>query len=90
MIHNGIEYGMMQAFAEGFELLQGKSEFDLDLHQVSQIWQHGSVVRSCLLELVSSTLENDPLLADIAGYVSDSGEGRWTVAKRSNRTFPLP
>jgi 6-phosphogluconate dehydrogenase len=90
MIHNGIEYGMMQAFAEGFELLKGKSEFDLDLHQVSEIWQHGSVVRSWLLELVSAALEDDPSLAGIAGYVSDSGEGRWTVAEAIEQDVPAP
>jgi 6-phosphogluconate dehydrogenase len=90
MIHNGIEYGMMQAFAEGFELLKGKSEFDLDLHQVSEIWQHGSVVRSWLLELVSAALEDDPALTNIAGYVSDSGEGRWMVAEAIEQDVPAP
>lgn len=90
MIHNGIEYGMMQAFAEGFELLKGKEDFDLDLHQVSEIWRHGSVVRSWLLDLVSAALEEDASLADVAGYVSDSGEGRWTVAEAIEQDVPAP
>jgi len=81
MIHNGIEYGMMQAFAEGFAILKKKTEFDLDLHQVGQIWQHGSVVRSWLLDLTVNALDEDQDLADIAPFVSDSGEGRWTVAE---------
>jgi 6-phosphogluconate dehydrogenase len=90
MIHNGIEYGMMQAFAEGFELLEGKEAFDLDLHQVSEIWRHGSVVRSWLLDLVSAALKEDASLSDIAGYVSDSGEGRWTVAEAIEQDVPAP
>jgi 6-phosphogluconate dehydrogenase len=79
MVHNGIEYGAMQAFAEGFALLQAKDAFDLDLAQVSSIWQHGSVVRSWLLDLVLESLAEDPTLAHIAPVVADSGEGRWTV-----------
>jgi len=79
MIHNGIEYGMMQAFAEGFALLKHKQEFDLDLHQVGEIWRYGSVVRSWLLDLATSALGKNPTLAGIAPYVVDSGEGRWTV-----------
>jgi len=81
MIHNGIEYGLMQAYAEGFSILQHKSEFKLDLHQVAEIWRHGSVVRSWLLDLTSAALEKNPTLHGIAPFVADSGEGRWTVAE---------
>lgn len=81
MIHNGIEYGLMQAYAEGFSLLQHKTEFALDLHQVAEIWRHGSVVRSWLLDLTAEVFGSNPTLADIAPYVADSGEGRWTVAE---------
>ncbi len=80
MIHNGIEYGLMQAYAEGFSILQHKSEFGLDLHQIAEIWRYGSVVRSWLLDLTSSALQKNPTLKGIAPYVADSGEGRWTVA----------
>jgi len=80
MVHNGIEYGMMQAYAEGFSILQHKSEFKLDLHQVAEIWRYGSVVRSWLLDLTANALDKNPTLAGIAPYVADSGEGRWTVA----------
>jgi 6-phosphogluconate dehydrogenase len=80
MVHNGIEYGLMQAYAEGFSILQHKSEFKLDLHQVAEIWRYGSVVRSWLLDLTSDALSKNPTLAGIAPYVADSGEGRWTVA----------
>jgi 6-phosphogluconate dehydrogenase len=80
MVHNGIEYGMMQAYAEGFSILQHKEEFKLDLHQVAEIWRYGSVVRSWLLDLTAIALEKNPTLAGIAPYVADSGEGRWTVA----------
>jgi 6-phosphogluconate dehydrogenase len=79
MVHNGIEYGAMQAFAEGFAILEAKGDFDLDLERVSSIWQHGSVVRSWLLDLVSETLADDATLERIAPVVADSGEGRWTV-----------
>ena len=81
MIHNGIEYGMMQAYAEGFSILQHKTEFKLDLHQVADIWRYGSVVRSWLLDLTADALEKNPEMTGIAPYVSDSGEGRWTVAE---------
>jgi 6-phosphogluconate dehydrogenase len=81
MIHNGIEYGMMQAYAEGFSVLKHKTEFDLDLHQVATIWQDGSVVRSWLLDLTANLLSKDAQLENIAPYVTDSGEGRWTVAE---------
>ena len=79
MIHNGIEYGMMQAFAEGFGILRAKSEFGLDLAQISHIWQHGSVVRSWLLDLAANALDEDSALSEIKPWVADSGEGRWTV-----------
>ena len=90
MIHNGIEYGMMQAFAEGFEIMHSKSEFSLDLHQVSQIWQHGSVVRSWLLDLIVNALEGDNELSEIRGWVADSGEGRWTVFESIDLEVPAP
>jgi 6-phosphogluconate dehydrogenase len=80
MVHNGIEYGMMQAYAEGFSILQHKEEFKLDLHQIAEIWRYGSVVRSWLLDLTAIALDKNPTLAGIAPYVADSGEGRWTVA----------
>jgi len=80
MVHNGIEYGLMQAYAEGFSILQHKDEFKLDLHQIAEIWRYGSVVRSWLLDLTANALEKNPTLKGIAPYVADSGEGRWTVA----------
>jgi 6-phosphogluconate dehydrogenase len=79
MVHNGIEYGAMQAFAEGVAILAAKDDFDLDLERVTSIWQHGSVVRSWLLDLVVEALAADPTLERIAPVVADSGEGRWTV-----------
>jgi len=81
MVHNGIEYGLMQAYAEGFSILQHKSEFKLDLHQIAEIWRYGSVVRSWLLDLTANALEKNPTLHGIAPYVADSGEGRWTAAE---------
>jgi 6-phosphogluconate dehydrogenase len=80
MVHNGIEYGLMQAYAEGFSILQHKNEFKLDLHQIAEIWRYGSVVRSWLLDLTADALQKNPTLKGIAPYVADSGEGRWTVA----------
>ena len=90
MVHNGIEYGLMQAYAEGFSLLKHKETFGLDLHQVAEIWRHGSVVRSWLLDLTARSLDEDAELADIAPYVSDSGEGRWTVAEAIDLDVPAP
>lgn len=90
MIHNGIEYGLMQAYAEGFELLKAKKDFDLDLHEVAEIWRHGSVVRSWLLDLTAAALEPDQDLADIRGWVADSGEGRWTVFEAIDLDVPAP
>lgn len=90
MIHNGIEYGMMQAFAEGFEIFREKKEFGLDLHQIAEIWQHGSVVRSWLLDLTVRALEDDQSLSEIAPFVPDSGEGRWTVFEAVDLDVPAP
>ncbi len=90
MVHNGIEYGLMQAYAEGFSILQHKSEFGLDLHQVAEIWRDGSVVRSWLLDLTSAALEENPTMKGIAPYVADSGEGRWTVAEAIDLDVAAP
>jgi len=90
MVHNGIEYGMMQALAEGFALMEAKGEFRLDLHQIAEIWRYGSVVRSWLLDLTSRALEPDAGLEKIAPYVADSGEGRWTVAEAIELGVPAP
>ena len=90
MVHNGIEYGMMQAFAEGFEIMNAKKDFELDLHQVSEIWRYGSVVRSWLLDLTAGVLEQDASLADLEAYVPDSGEGRWTVAEAIDLNVAAP
>jgi len=90
MIHNGIEYGMMQAFAEGFSILKAKKEFELDLAQVSHIWQHGSVVRSWLLDLAARALDEDPQLEEVKPWVADSGEGRWTVFESIDLDVPAP
>ena len=90
MIHNGIEYGMMQAYAEGFSILEHKKEFGLDLHQVAEIWRHGSVVRSWLLDLTAEALDENPTLDGIAPFVPDSGEGRWTVAEAIDLNVPAP
>jgi 6-phosphogluconate dehydrogenase len=79
MIHNGIEYGLMEAYAEGFALLRAKDDFGLDLGQIAQIWRHGSVVRSWLLDLTAAALAENPQMEGIAPFVPDSGEGRWTV-----------
>jgi len=90
MVHNGIEYGLMQAYAEGFEILKVKEQFDLDLHQIAQIWRYGSVVRSWLLDLTAAALAEDQDLQDIKGWVADSGEGRWTVAEAIDEDVPAP
>ncbi len=90
MVHNGIEYGLMQAYAEGFEILRHKQEFDLDLHQVAEIWRYGSVVRSWLLDLTARALAEDATLSEIKGWVADSGEGRWTVADAIDLDVPAP
>ena len=90
MIHNGIEYGMMQAFAEGFDLLRSKKEFELDLAKVSETWRHSSVVRSWLLDLIAGALAKEPDMEDIAPVVPDSGEGRWTVLESVEQGVSLP
>jgi len=90
MIHNGIEYGMMQAYAEGFEIMQAKREFNLDLHEIAETWRVGSVVRSWLLDLAARALADDPDLSGIKGYVADSGEGRWTVAEAIDLDVSAP
>jgi 6-phosphogluconate dehydrogenase len=90
MVHNGIEYGLMQAYAEGFEILKA-SEFELDLHEIAGIWRYGSVVRSWLLELLYNAFEQEGNeLEGIAGYVEDSGEGRWTIFEAINESVPAP
>ena len=90
MVHNGIEYGLMQAYAEGFALLQAKKELELDLHQIAEIWRDGSVVRSWLLDLTSEALEENPEMEGIAPYVPDSGEGRWTVFEAIDLDVAVP
>lgn len=90
MIHNGIEYGMMQSFAEGFTLLANKEVFGLDIHQIAEIWQDGSVVRSWLLDLTEKALRENPTLEGIAPYVADSGEGRWTVFEAIDQDVAAP
>ena len=90
MIHNGIEYGMMQAYAEGFALLRGREEFNLDLAAVAEMWRHGSVVRSWLLDLTAEFLAEDSELADVAPHVADSGEGRWTATESIEQGVPTP
>ncbi len=90
MVHNGVEYGLMQAYAEGFELLQAKREFDLDLAQIAQVWRYGSVVRSWLLDLTAAALQENPTLEGFQAYVEDSGEGRWTVQESVELGVPMP
>jgi 6-phosphogluconate dehydrogenase len=90
MVHNGIEYGLMQAYAEGLEILKTKEGFDLDLHQVTEIWRFGSVIRSWLLDLTAEALAEDPDLSHIRGWVDDSGTGRWTVFEAIDLDVPAP
>jgi len=90
MVHNGIEYGMMQAYAEGFAILKHKDEFELELGQIAEIWRYGSVVRSWLLDLTADALQRNPDMQGIAPYVVDSGEGRWTVAEAIDLDVPAP
>jgi 6-phosphogluconate dehydrogenase len=90
MVHNGIEYGMMQAYAEGFEILRARQDFNLNLHQIAGVWNHGSVVRSWLLELTEEAFRQDPDLAGLRGYVEDSGEGRWTIQSAIDLNVPAP
>ncbi len=90
MVHNGIEYGMMQAFAEGFSIFQAKTEFNLDLAQIAEVWRYGSVVRSWLLDLTADALKANPELEGLAAYVADSGEGRWTVFEAIDLNVSAP
>ena len=90
MVHNGIEYGMMQAYAEGFEIMEAKKEFELDLASIAEIWRYGSVVRSWLLDLTAAALQEEPDLASLQAYVDDSGEGRWTVQESVELAVPAP
>lgn len=90
MIHNGIEYGLMQAYAEGFEIMKAKREFDLDLYQIAKIWSDGSVIRSWLLELTAKLLKDNQELSNVRGYVEDSGEGKWAVMEALNLGIPTP
>src|SRR5438874_2193197 len=91
MIHNGIEYGLMQAYAEGFEVMKASPEYDLDLHEIAGIWRYGSVVRSWLLELLHAAFEKEgSRLEKIRGFVEDSGEGRWTIAEAIAEDVPVP
>ena len=90
MVHNGVEYALMEAYAEGFELMAAKEEFALDLTQIANTWRHGSVVRSWLLDMVVSALQEDPSLSDLQAYVEDSGEGRWTVQESVDLAVPAP
>jgi 6-phosphogluconate dehydrogenase len=89
MVHNGIEYSMMQSYAEGFELMS-KSDYGLDLPKIARLWMQGSVVRSWLLELAADALERDPRLESIKGYVEDSGEGRWMILDALDKDVPVP
>ena len=90
MVHNGIEYALLQAYGEGFEIMDAKEEFDLDLAQIAHLWNQGSVIRSWLLELAERAFQNDPELELVRGYVEDSGEGRWTVAEAIEENVPAP
>ncbi len=90
MVHNGIEYGMMQSIAEGFDIMRAKTDFNLDLSKIAEIWRYGSVVRSWLLDLTARALEADPTLDDLEPWVEDSGEGRWTVAEAIEHNVPAP
>jgi 6-phosphogluconate dehydrogenase len=89
MVHNGIEYSMMQGYAEGFELMS-KSDYNLELGRIAELWMHGSVVRSWLLELTAAALKEDPKLEGLKGYVQDSGEGRWTILEALDKAVPVP
>ena len=90
MVHNGIEYGMMQAYAEGFEIMRAKTDFNLNLYNISSAWRYGSVVRSWLLDLTVDAFKEDPDLAQLKGYVEDSGEGRWTIQAAIDLNVPAP
>jgi 6-phosphogluconate dehydrogenase len=89
MVHNGIEYALLQGYGEGFEIMNA-SEYDLDLRQIAEVWRHGSVVRSWLLDLIAAAYRRDPELSALTGYVEDSGEGRWTVQEALDKDVPAP
>ena len=90
MVHNGIEYGMMEAFAEGFSILKHKEEFNLDLHNIAEIWRYGSVIRSWILDLIARAISKDSDLSDVVPFVEDSGEGRWTIFEAINQNVSAP
>ena len=90
MVHNGIEYGMMQSYAEGFELMRAKKEFNLQLGDIAEVWRYGSVIRSWLLDLSASALDEDPQLESVEAFVEDTGEGRWTVHESIELAVPIP
>lgn len=90
MVHNGVEYGMMQAYAEGFDIMRAAKDYDLNMHQIAAVWNHGSVVRSWLLELAEASFKEDPDLEKLKGYVQDSGEGRWTIQSAIDFDVPAP
>ena len=91
MVHNGIEYGLMQAYAEGFEIMKASQDFpDMDMHAIAEAWRYGSVVRSWLLDLIASGLDKDPKLERVSGWVEDTGEGRWTLNEAINEAVPAP
>ena len=90
MVHNAVEYGLMQAYAEGFELMSASDKFDINLEQVAEVWRHGSVVRSWLLDLTARALKDDPSLEGIRAYVEDTGEGRWAVQESVDLSVPMP
>ena len=90
MVHNGIEYGMMQSYAEGFEIMKAKKDFNLDMSQIAELWRYGSVVRSWLLDLTANALKENPDMNGIAPWVADSGEGRWTVFAAIDEDVPAP
>jgi 6-phosphogluconate dehydrogenase len=90
MVHNGVEYGLMESYAEGFELMQAKPEFKLDLYRIAEIWRYGSVVRSWLLDLTAEALKDNPRLEGIKANVADSGEGRWTLNEAIELAVPIP
>jgi 6-phosphogluconate dehydrogenase len=90
MVHNGIEYGLMEAYAEGFELMKARTEFGYDLHQLAEMWRYGSVIRSWLLDLIAAALVEDQELSSIRDWVEDSGEGRWTVMEAIEKAVPAP
>jgi 6-phosphogluconate dehydrogenase len=90
MVHNAIEYGLLQAYGEGFELMHAKKEFSLDLGKIAELWNHGSVVRSWLLELSVNAFSQDPSLQSVKGYIEDTGEGRWSVLEAIQENVPAP